>query len=1494
EEEEESSLFFLILETRKAHRIEQMVAKWLRRSRDNSISRTASMTDKTSDGISQPASHVKLTVDVQKDTLLGHYGFEVSQNLPLLITSVAAVKVFGLFFSQGAPKSSFLTAEKRARLKTNPAKVRFAEEVVVNGHTQGSSLLCMPNVLKVYLENGQTKAFKFDTNTTVKDIILTLKEKLSIRNIDYFALVLEEQYNVLKMYLLHEDELIEEVSAKYCLFTYASLSLLTWLGQFQSCSDVLQERFAVEMKCSVALRLAALHIQERMIICAQPQKVSLKYIEKDWGIENFISPTLLRNMKGKDIKKAISFHMKRNQLLLDPRQKHFLSAAQVRLCYLQILGDLKLYGGKIFNATLMLQDRESSIVLLVGAKYGISQVVNNKLNIITMLAEFANISRLELTEESEKVSMVKIYLQDLKLLILLLESNSAKDLSCLINGYYRMFVDSSNTIFVWGTRKHQTHRPSMEEGYESRTCSDSEESSELDLSLDHFSDIHSPKNSRIGPLLEKEREQKELEEEKNHAEDKGNNFCNGYDNMNDSLSEASDSASVENQGLKISGSSDSMDALEEDDLETCSTSRPGIFHLCTPTLQGLTSNDKAALVTNREKGSQVTKECFFSFLLPLHSSNPVLALPNADLQKESEMNAPTVESKVPEKNIMEYYRLCANISPASSGEKTTQSDSLEGNLNGPGEDDRICESVTHSLILAPPPGFADTSSDDEFYDAAERVTPTRTHGGGSARNPSGESLSVQEFSSSEVLSHSGMGENFLSKQSKRMRHRPENYLKKPNSLRKRRSFLQTYYTSQVTFPPVPSHSVENAARLVALSFRDPNSDSDLLEAKQTVSLPRNAAPSSCLTEMESEMLQIKSANSIMCPGSAVPLQDTQKSKENPDFTHSSFTDWSLIYSRLPSRQSTGLSMPEVSLQLDGLSATCEQKADFTEMGSEVQEHCVESTGHLTVQLFENTMETTHTVPKTEASYLRIEKTDTTTKSSQYMNSHQGKQLCYTPSSNQDYLPTEKVEKHQLYMCSPCKREDDLILCQSNETSELQKNSSSLQLPEDKKGQGVPNTTDLLSNSDNISETMGSLFLSACCSIVDQSKTFQQTDDKHEIIIGQSNPNLIKFLLNDEILNQGSAMATSENIHVSPKHGDHKPKARLKEKYSYSLDFKPLSPPAVPSGENMDQRKADHSDVLDYFSLDIVRKPTGPREKTSALNKTFFCSDSAAEVDEAPLSPNSMNSSAVFNTKETFSFKHKKDKCDCQLMYRSCFCGLDNEAEVEHTNPIAWSSSEEPLTMPPLIKTPPALLNPTEVTQVRNYVNGNSKDCKNHVWLPESPLKALSYLKDRMHALPFNFCHLLENVIELQEILKQLWGSRVNHSLDKCSAHFSENKNILYTKSQRLMSSCQKVIKIQGPSSETQNAVQETFQNLLELTEVCFQFTNCGLCIRRHKYLVVNLKDVVCSYCQFVHAAKQACEKGYPSFSVRFLVCQYTALTATIFCLMQQFRASSCI
>uniref|UniRef100_A0A8C5X4X2 FERM domain-containing protein n=1 Tax=Malurus cyaneus samueli TaxID=2593467 RepID=A0A8C5X4X2_9PASS len=76
---------------------------------------------------------------------------------------------------------------------------------------QGSSLLFMPNVLKVYLENGQTKAFRFERTTTVKDIVLTLQEKLSIRSIAHFALVLEEQYN---LGLWHDSLCLSQVVQK--------------------------------------------------------------------------------------------------------------------------------------------------------------------------------------------------------------------------------------------------------------------------------------------------------------------------------------------------------------------------------------------------------------------------------------------------------------------------------------------------------------------------------------------------------------------------------------------------------------------------------------------------------------------------------------------------------------------------------------------------------------------------------------------------------------------------------------------------------------------------------------------------------------------------------------------------------------------------------------------------------------------------------------------------------------------------------------------------------------------------------------------------------------------------------------------------------------------------------------------------------------------------------------------------------------------------------
>lgn len=144
-----------------------------------------------------------------------------------------------------------------------------------------------------------------------------------------------------------------------------------------------------------------------------------------------------------------------------------------------------------------LQDRESTVSLLVGAQYGVSQVINHKLSIMTTLTEFSCITRVELLPESDRVSLVKIYLQDIKVyntvhththiyicvqffhslslilshfsclqpITLLMESVAAKDLLCLVAGYCRLLVDPQISVFPWSDNS-KSHRISAEEGTE--------------------------------------------------------------------------------------------------------------------------------------------------------------------------------------------------------------------------------------------------------------------------------------------------------------------------------------------------------------------------------------------------------------------------------------------------------------------------------------------------------------------------------------------------------------------------------------------------------------------------------------------------------------------------------------------------------------------------------------------------------------------------------------------------------------------------------------------------------------------------------------------------------------------------------------------------------------------------------------------------------------------------------------------------------------------
>lgn len=63
---------------------------------------------------------------------------------------------------------------------------------------------------------------------------------------------------------------------------------------------------------------------------------------------------------------------------------------------------------------VQLQDRESLVTLLVGSRYGISQILNHQLNMISTIIDFHYITRIEVLSETDRISMVKIYLQDIQ------------------------------------------------------------------------------------------------------------------------------------------------------------------------------------------------------------------------------------------------------------------------------------------------------------------------------------------------------------------------------------------------------------------------------------------------------------------------------------------------------------------------------------------------------------------------------------------------------------------------------------------------------------------------------------------------------------------------------------------------------------------------------------------------------------------------------------------------------------------------------------------------------------------------------------------------------------------------------------------------------------------------------------------------------------------------------------------------------------------------
>ncbi|XP_023290911.2 uncharacterized protein LOC111674523 isoform X1 [Lucilia cuprina] len=362
-------------------------------------------------------------------------------------------------------KSTLLSAGKRAKLKTRPSRVRFAESVCVNGAPlfppSAFSLgdICVPpmaNVLKVFLENGQTKSFKYDATTTVQDVVSSLLDKLCFVSGEIFSLVLEHVKSLKrnKLTLLDPEESLAKIASRpgahklRCLFrvTFVPISAAELAQKdlnsldylyLQCCNDVTQERFAPELQPDVALRLAALHMHQHALANnVSASKLTVKVVEREFGLERFVPGSLFEGMKRKELRRLISHFLKMNAEMTGSSTK-VLTQLQAKLHYLDIIASLPSYGAKCFSTN---QREGVERVLLVSPRFGLSQISSARNSVPQPISAIEDFSHIIVQREDDITCSVTIYMQGDRSVKFFMEDRDACEFSLCLAGYYRLLT----------------------------------------------------------------------------------------------------------------------------------------------------------------------------------------------------------------------------------------------------------------------------------------------------------------------------------------------------------------------------------------------------------------------------------------------------------------------------------------------------------------------------------------------------------------------------------------------------------------------------------------------------------------------------------------------------------------------------------------------------------------------------------------------------------------------------------------------------------------------------------------------------------------------------------------------------------------------------------------------------------------------------------------------------------------------------------------------
>ncbi|XP_013922570.1 PREDICTED: FERM and PDZ domain-containing protein 3 [Thamnophis sirtalis] len=397
-------------------------------------------------------------VKLQRHPIYG-FGFVAGSERPVVVRSVTS----------GGPSEDKLLAGDQI-LAINHEDVSDAPRERVIELVRGAQEALILTVLQTH---QPCFSLCLSVCLSLQDVMTTLQDRLSLRQIEHFSLVLEysspEQSH--KFLLLQDKQPLAHVVQRThyqgmrCLFRVSFFpkdpvellrrdpAAFEYL-YIQSRNDVIRERFGMEPKPEMLFGLTALHIYITVSATRPSQKVSLKNVEKEWGLEPFLPPSLLQGIKEKSLRKALSQQLKAHQN--QPPWGTKITTTQAKLHYLRILNELPTFAGVLFS-TVGLDEKEPATTLLVGPRHGISHVIDLKTNLTTVLSEFSKVSKIQLFRENQGVARVETSILDAKPLVLLMEWPEATNFTCLIAGYCRLLVDSKRTILS----RHPSHPPPL-------------------------------------------------------------------------------------------------------------------------------------------------------------------------------------------------------------------------------------------------------------------------------------------------------------------------------------------------------------------------------------------------------------------------------------------------------------------------------------------------------------------------------------------------------------------------------------------------------------------------------------------------------------------------------------------------------------------------------------------------------------------------------------------------------------------------------------------------------------------------------------------------------------------------------------------------------------------------------------------------------------------------------------------------------------------------